>query len=112
MSDRSTEIEQQIRSLIERADRPPPLTRRLLGHLSSIEEALGRGVTRAELAVTFDCSVRQFAAALSGARRLKTRGGDGRLAANRQAVARPMKVEHKTPIRLPRAGDSDLVQEL
>jgi hypothetical protein len=78
------ELEHRIRSLIERTERQTPRTRQVLDHLPAIEEALSSGVTRTELAETFSCTPRQFAAALAGARRLHRRGGDGRLAANRR----------------------------
>lgn len=109
--DPNKELEQRIQSLIERTAHTTPRTRRLLKHLSAIEEALARGVSRAELANTFDCSLRQFAAGLAGARRLHKRGGDGRLASHRKQAATASGHFTSSP-RLASTGDDTLIKEL
>jgi hypothetical protein len=82
------EIERRIQALASRVEQPPPMTQRLLAHLPEIEQALGRGTRRAELAEVFGLSTQQFAAALAGARKLARQGGDGRRIGVRQGGSR------------------------
>ena len=77
------QIQQHLERLLDQAKQPEPNTRRILSHLDQIETAISRGVSRLDLAETFELSVQQFTAALAGARRLHRQGGDRRLAGNR-----------------------------
>lgn len=71
-------IRQRIDQLMTQVQERVPMTRRVLAHLSEIEDALNAGVRRADLAEAMNMRPDQFNAALAGARRLDRQGGDGR----------------------------------
>lgn len=84
-----TAIQKQIAALVDGLRNRMPRTRLIQMNLELIEEAMRRGVTRAELAITYEMTPNQFAAALAGARRLQRNGGDSRLNSVKKKRPRP-----------------------